>query len=65
VLVKIINSREFLNSKSDIRSSYFLEYVATEFDIQGLELDWVCVAFDAGFRFSNEKWNYYRFSGKD
>ena len=53
----------FLNSKNDIRSCYFLEYVATEFDIQGLELDWVCVAWDADFRSSNQEWTYYKFSG--
>jgi hypothetical protein len=53
----------FLNPKNDIRSSYFLEYVATEFDIQGLELDWVCIAWDADFRSSNYEWNYYKFSG--
>jgi hypothetical protein len=41
VEVQIDPSNWFLNLKDDIRSSYFLEYVATEFDIQGLELDWV------------------------
>ena len=65
VELKIDPRNWFLNLKSDIRSSYFLEYVATEFDIQGLELDWVCVAWDADFRFLDEKWNYYKFSGTD
>ena len=54
-----------MNLKDDIRSSYFLEYVATEFDIQGLELDWTCVGWDADFRLTNHNWNYYKFKGKD
>ena len=53
----------FLNDKNDIRSSYCLEEAATEFDIQGLELDWTCVAWDADFRFSNNKWEYKKFRG--
>ena len=40
----------FLNGKNDVRSSFYLEDVATEFDIQGLELDWICVAWDADFK---------------
>jgi hypothetical protein len=31
----------FLSNKQDVRSSFYLEQVATEFHIQGLELDWV------------------------
>lgn len=53
----------FLNSKDDVRSSYYLEYVATEFHIQGLELDWTCIAWDANFRYENGKWSYNQFSG--
>lgn len=41
----------FLNDKDDIRSSLFLEDIATEFDIQGLELDWSCVVWDGDFRY--------------
>jgi hypothetical protein len=63
VEVQIDPSNWFLNRKDDIRSSYFLEYVANEFDIQGLELDWVCVAWDADFRFLNQDWGYYQFRG--
>lgn len=33
----------FLNHNEDIRSSHFLEDVATEFDIQGLEIDYSCL----------------------
>jgi len=53
----------FLNQKNDIRSSYFLEEVATEFDIQGLELDWTCIAWDIDFYFKDGKWNYRKFKG--
>ena len=54
----------FLNDKEDVRSSYYLEHVATEFHIQGLELDWTCVAWDGNFRFENNAWSYNQFSGK-
>ncbi len=53
----------FLNDKEDIRSSYFLEEVATEFDIQGLELDWTCVAWDGDLFHHNNQWNYQKFTG--
>ena len=53
----------FLNDEDDIRSSYFLEEVATEFDIQGLELDWTCVAWDGDLFYDNNKWNYKKFKG--
>lgn len=53
----------FLKGKEDIRSSYYLEDVATEFDIQGLEIDWVGVCWDANFRIENGRWVTYNFSG--
>lgn len=53
----------FLNPKDDVRSSYFLEDVATEFDVQGLELDWVCVAWGENFYYQNDKWCYQSFKG--
>jgi len=53
----------FLNDKGDIRSSYYLEDVATEFHVQGLELDWACVAWDGDFRYTNEGWKYKSFKG--
>lgn len=53
----------FLNDTNDIRSSYFLEEVATEFDIQGLELDWTCVAWDGDLFYNNNEWNYRKFKG--
>ncbi len=53
----------FLDGKDDVRSSYYLEDVATEFDIQGLELDWICVTWDADFRFENGAWSNWSFRG--
>lgn len=53
----------FLNNKDDIRSSYFNEEVATEFDIQGLELDWTCVCWDGDFYFHNNQWMFRKFKG--
>ncbi|MBT4692606.1 MAG: DUF2075 domain-containing protein, partial [Planctomycetaceae bacterium] len=53
----------FLADKSDVRSSYQLEDVATEFDIQGLELDWACVTWGADFRFAEDGWEHQSFRG--
>ncbi|MEI6498675.1 MAG: DUF2075 domain-containing protein [bacterium] len=53
----------FLDSKDDVRSSYYLEDVATEFDIQGLELDWSCVVWDADFRYTEKGWDHRSFVG--
>lgn len=53
----------FLNDKEDIRSSCFLEEVATEFDVQGLELDWACVAWDADLRYVEGAWDHKAFRG--
>jgi len=53
----------FLNDEDDIRSSYFLEDVATEFDVQGLELDWTCVAWDADLRHNGKEWLRKSFRG--
>src|SRR5690606_14959264 len=46
VRVKTDPVKWFLDGKSDVRSSYYLEDVATEFQVQGLELDWACVVWD-------------------
>jgi hypothetical protein len=53
----------FLNEPNDTRSSYYLEDAATEFQVQGLELDWVCVTWDADLRFASSGWNYHSFRG--
>jgi Uncharacterized conserved protein (DUF2075) len=51
----------FLNDRDDPRSSFFLEDAATEFQVQGLELDWACVAWDADFRFVLSDWSCHSF----
>jgi len=53
----------FLAGKEDVRSSYYLEDVATEFSIQGLELDWACVTWDADFRYETCGWKHFSFCG--
>jgi len=53
----------FLNGRDDTRSSYYLEDAATEFQVQGLELDWVCVAWCGDFRFNGSAWDYHDFRG--
>lgn len=53
----------FLDGKEDVRSSYYLEDVVTEFQVQGLELDWACVAWDADFRYSEVGWHHFSFVG--
>lgn len=53
----------FLDEKNDVRSSFYLEEVATEFDIQGLELDWSCVVWDADFRYTKNGWDCRSFVG--
>ena len=52
----------FLNNQDDVRSSYFLEDVATEFDIQGLEIDYTCLAWDINLFFENG-WVFQNFKG--
>jgi hypothetical protein len=53
----------FLDGKEDVRSSYYLEDVVTEFQVQGLELDWACVTWDADFRYSKNGWEHWSFIG--
>lgn len=54
----------FLEDKNDTRASNYLEDAATEIQVQGLELDYVCVLWDADMRCVNGAWHYYRFNGK-
>ena len=54
----------FLNDKDDTRSSYYLEDAASEFQVQGLELDWACVAWDGDLRFADSGWSCHHFWGK-
>ncbi|MDD6957523.1 MAG: DUF2075 domain-containing protein [Sphaerochaetaceae bacterium] len=53
----------FLEGKNDIKSSYFMEEVATEFDIQGLEIDYALVGWDADYRYENGHFECYKPSG--
>jgi DUF2075 family protein len=53
----------FLNDRHDTRSSYYLEDAATEFQVQGLELDWTCVTWDGDLRFMNNDWSFHSFKG--
>ena len=53
----------FLDDRLDVRSSFSLEGVATEFDIQGLELDWAIVAWDADLRYYKNGWIFKSFKG--
>lgn len=63
VRVRMDPVRWFLDGKDDIRSSYFLEDVATEFQVQGLELDWACVVWDGDLRFDGTQWSHNEFKG--
>lgn len=53
----------FLDDKDDVRSSFYLEDVATEFQVQGLELDWACVVWDADLRIGAGGWRHHQFVG--
>ncbi len=53
----------FLDEAHDVRSSFYLEDAATEFQVQGLELDWVCVNWDADLRFADSEWKHLSFAG--
>jgi hypothetical protein len=52
----------FLEDDTDIRSSNCLEDTLTEFKVQGLEIDWACVAWDADLRLNKAqtKWEHFQ-----
>lgn len=52
----------FLEDKCDTRSSNYLEDAATEIQVQGLELDYTCLLWDADMRYENGEWGFYKFS---
>lgn len=54
----------FLEDKADTRSSNYLEDAATEIQVQGLELDYTCLLWDADMRYDNGKWRFYKFNGQ-
>lgn len=53
----------FLDGSDDVRSSNYLEDVATEFQVQGLEVDWACVAWDGDLRRKSDGWAHHDFRG--
>ena len=54
----------FLEDKADTRSSNYLEDAATEIQVQGLELDYTCLLWDADMRYDNGRWRFYKFNGQ-
>lgn len=54
----------FLEDKADTRSSNYLEDAATEIQVQGLELDYTCLLWDADMRYEAGRWHYYTFNGR-
>ena len=54
----------FLDDKRNTRSSNYLEDAATEIQVQGLELDYTCLLWDADMRYENGKWHFYKFNGQ-
>lgn len=63
VRVKTDPVKWFLDGKEDTRSSYYLEDVATEFQVQGLELDWACIVWDGDLRVNSGRWAHHQFRG--
>lgn len=54
----------FLAPSDDLRSSNMMEVVASEFKVQGLEIDWAVVCWDADLRRKNQdEWDHYSFKG--
>lgn len=54
----------FLAPSEDLRSSNMMEIVASEFKVQGLEIDWAVVCWDADLRRKDKTtWDYYNFRG--
>lgn len=63
IKAKIEPAKWFLAAPNDVRSSDMLEDAATEFDVQGLELDWACLCWDANYRRGPDGWEAHRFKG--
>ena len=53
----------FLNDKEHVDSSFFLEVAASEFKVQGLEIDYGILAWDADLRYVNNEFDFFRFRG--
>jgi len=52
----------FLEGKEDVDSSFHLEVTATEFAVQGLEIDYGIVAWDGDMRYEDGNFVFRRFS---
>lgn len=63
VKAKIEPEKWFLAACDDVRSSDALEDAATEFDVQGLEVDWACLCWDANLRRDGDGWQILQFKG--
>lgn len=63
VRVKTDPVKWFLDGHGDTRSSFYLEDVATEFQVQGLELDWACIVWDGDLRAQTSSWAHHQFRG--
>ncbi len=63
VPTKIDVKNWFLAPSTDLRSSNMMEVVASEFKVQGLEIDWAVVCWDADLRRKNDGWDHYSFRG--
>ncbi|GAB3911258.1 DUF2075 domain-containing protein [Mucilaginibacter boryungensis] len=63
VRLELEEAEWFLNTRDDVRSSYYLEIPATEFGIQGLELDWVGACWDLDLRRNGQDWDFNAFKG--
>ena len=61
IILKVI--MRSLKRSEDIRLLIFLELVGKDFKIQGLELDWTGICWDADFNIENNKWEYQSFGG--
>lgn len=54
----------FLEDKTNLRSSNYLEEAASEIQVQGLEVDFTCVLWDADMRCDNNQWSFWKFNDK-
>ena len=63
VLQDIEHVNWFLKDKDHVDSSCSLEVVASEFKVQGLEIDYGILAWDIDFRYVNGDFDYFSFAG--
>lgn len=63
VLSEINHVGWFLNEKDNVDSSYYLEVAASEFKVQGLEIDYAILAWDADLRYTSNGFDYFKFRG--